>query len=140
MREILYRGKRVDNSEWVYGSYVETREEYTEEKVYAIFEKTAEHRCMGEYTDDGWHEVFPETVGQYTGFTDKNGKSVFEGDLVIARFWSDWCESYEKATGKVKFYNGRYIIDISPYCLKLNLYEHPEIEVVGNIHETVDKK
>ena len=56
-REILFRGKRIDNGEWVYGNFIETREEYSDEIIYAILEKTAEHRCCGEYCDNGCFKV-----------------------------------------------------------------------------------
>ena len=70
MREILFRGKRIDNGEWVYGDLVHS--------VYKL-----EDVCVGQYGNEvGMHQVHEETVGQHTG-TDKNGKKIFEGDLCL---------------------------------------------------------
>ncbi len=67
-REILFRGKRLDNGEWVYGDLVT---KYPHHKGLTIVENGRVY-----------HEVDPETVGQYLGIADKNGDKVFQGDIL----------------------------------------------------------
>lgn len=73
MREIKFRGKRLDNGEWIYGSLLVSHFKDDKKERYFITQ------FSGNYTFE--HEVDPATVGQFTGLKDKSGREIWEGDI-----------------------------------------------------------
>ena len=134
MREILFRGKRIDNGEWVDGFYV-----CLNGKEHRIYSGYAETDC-GHYYPDCW-TIDPKTVGQFTGLTDKNGKKIFEGDIILFEDESpsnyEYHDSTEMRCGEIKFDDGQFYFTnrIVVEMEDLLYYGTIDVEVIGNIHD-----
>jgi uncharacterized phage protein (TIGR01671 family) len=74
-------------------------------------------------------EIQPQTVGQFTGLTDKNGKKIFERDIVKAYFRNN----HSRQIFRVVFGDGIFLFDNN--CVKVPKYDIYEMEVIGNIHD-----
>jgi uncharacterized phage protein (TIGR01671 family) len=119
MREILFRGKRIDNGEWVFGSLLV---EGDGRKI--VVPKKGMVGCFVIM-----YPIDPKTVGQYTGLEDKNGVKIFEGDIVQDELGKVFLVEY------VRF--GYVLKQIGePWCRFP--YEYDEYEVIGNIYDNPD--
>ena len=139
MREFLFRGKRLDNGEWVEGFYVCLHDSKGHES-HRIYTGYAENDCGDFYPD--WFEVDPETVGPFTGLPDKNGKKIFDGDIIRVTSSDDM--GFE-IIGKVELMDGCYRVY---YCIRHDfgrvewiipriggITEKYTYEIIGNIHD-----
>jgi uncharacterized phage protein (TIGR01671 family) len=126
MREILYRGKRKDSGEWVYGYYViSDNKSYMFTGKTGLSQVTPAHRLM--YMDFERHDVNPETVGQYTGLTDKNDVKIFEGDIVKGQ-GNIYIIKYTKILCAFEMYKLNKKLRLNASHLIVSL-------VMGNIHD-----
>lgn len=132
-REIKFKGKRIDNGDWVYGYYLKTGKEfYGKEKHMIAIEGSIQN-----YAGLDFVEVDKKTVGQYTGLKDKNNKEIYEGDVIKDSIGKEWT---------VGFKDGKFVRlrkDVKYYCelggcdFSTKSENALIVETIGNIYEGV---
>lgn len=134
MREIIFRGKRVDNGELVYGDLRRHNNE-----LFIYWETTNWKACSPlKPIVQNKAKIDASTLGQYTGLKDKNGKEIYEGDIVKQTISKEQIEPKQYFIYEIVFDNGMFTIKdrLTGYqdCTGLK-HKIKTIEVIGNIYE-----
>lgn len=124
-REILFRGKRADNGEWVEGYLLQS------DLIVPIgqnfnFTRYGDKNIITSDSQIEFYKVIPETVGQYTGLTDKNGTKIFEGDIIKIRNKTRYV-----FFGVCRYRHTKY----GGYAVDLSVKDGSNCEVIGNIYD-----
>ena len=131
-REIFFRGKRTDNGEWVSSGNLITFNDEGDGKQFFIPQMNEKCTCTHDEQDNiisfdsgMFYKVDPDTVGQFTGLTDKNGKKIFDGDILKAIAGNP---VGEPIVAKV-------VPNLNDYELMWDIEHSYELEIIGNIHD-----
>ena len=121
--EYLFRGKRVDGKGWVYG-YLAQNQGHS---WILIPQEGIAYQCFV------WEEVIPETVGQFTGLTDKNGIKIFKDDIIfVGNLWNenaviDYDEEISAFVAKFKKWGSKRIAKNTDMEIISNIHDNPEL-------------
>ena len=138
-REILFKAKRKDNGKWVEGYYIYHIKRTICPLGDSVKPEDEQHVIMQDGFSD-WnmprgtvvYEIDPDTLCQYTGLADENGKKIWENDIVK----TDECTlDLNNGIGKVMFYEGIWYLDGNIQNSLYDLYRDGEIEVIGSIFD-----
>ena len=150
IREVIFRGKRLHDNKWIYGNFISDCEGNPHIIEPRFFCEDGHHLQYEDNTDTPVF-IIPETVGQFTGLTDKNGVRIFEGDILDV--------SSDVAYGGVAVHRlGYFVVEFHNGCFMKSALDDPQLSffdnakrkglyhfistdihnIVGNIHDNPD--
>lgn len=129
-RKIEFRAKRTDHDEWIYGDLLTPTDLMD---VWEISESTG----MGDKYD-----IDPETIGQFTGLTDKNGNKIFEGDIIKTKFFGKDNRHGQNFADydyfRVEYHEASFCIENASRRFVINTESAKRFEIIGNIYDNLE--